>query len=92
MAYAFEDLNAWKESSNLAEGSGRISIKEQLHFYEIAYGSLMEAYNQLILASDLNYIEENHLNGLRPQINTVARMMNGLRSSLLKKLNDNAKP
>lgn len=122
MAYAFENLNAWKESrklvilvyqlldhfphfekyalcdqirrsivsvpSNLAEGSGRISIKEQLHFYEIAYGSLMEAYNQLILASDLNYIGENNLNDLQPQIDTVARMMNGLRSSLLKKLDD----
>ena len=125
MAYAFENLNAWKESrklvvsvyqlldgfpkfekyalcdqirrsivsvpSNLAEGSGRISIKEQLHFYEIAYGSLMEAYNQLILAADLNYIEEVNLNDLRPQIDSVARMLNGLRTSLLKKLNENSK-
>lgn len=122
MAYAFENLNAWKESrklvvsvyqlldgfpkiekyvlcdqirrsivsvpSNLAEGSGRISIKEQLHFYEIAYGSLMEAYNQLILAADLNYIEEVSLNDLRPQIDSVARMLNGLRSSLLKKIDE----
>ena len=126
MAYAFENLNAWKEArklvvavyqlldgfpkfekyalcdqirrsivsvpSNLAEGSGRISTREQLHFYEIAYGSLMEAYNQLILASDLNYIGDDSLNELRPQIDTVARMMNGLRSSLLKKLNENRKP
>ena len=78
--YAFENLNAWKESrklvvavyqlldqfpkfenyalcdqirraivsvpSNIAEGSGRVSSKEQLHFYEISYGSLMEAYDQ----------------------------------------------
>lgn len=126
MAYAFENLNAWKESrklvvlvyqlldgfpkfekyalcdqmrrsivsvpSNLAEGSGRVSTKEQLHFYEIAYGSLMEAYNQLILAADLKYIEEVNLNVLRPQIDTVARMLNGLRTSLLKKLNENSKP
>lgn len=125
MAYAFENLNAWKESrklvvsvyqlldsfpkfekyalcdqirrsivsvpSNLAEGSGRISTKEQLHFYEIAYGSLMEAYNQLILAVDLHYIGDDNLNELRPQIDTVARMMNGLRSSLIKKLGDNGK-
>ena len=125
MAYAFENLNAWKEArklvvsvyqlldgfpkfekyalcdqirrsivsvpSNLAEGSGRISTKEQLHFYEIAYGSLMEAYNQLILAADLHYIGDDNLNELRPQIDTVARMMNGLRTSLLKKLEDNGK-
>ncbi len=75
--------------SNLAEGSGRISPKEQMHFYEFAYGSLMEAYNQLILAVDLNYIGESNLNNLRPKIDTVARMLNGLRASLLKKLNAN---
>ena len=28
-------------SSNLAEGSGRISVKEKIHFCEISYGSLM---------------------------------------------------
>lgn len=75
--------------SNLAEGSGRISPKEQLHFYEFAYGSLMEAYNQLILAVDLHYIGESNLNNLRPQIDAVARMLNGLRVSLLKKINSN---
>ena len=77
--------------SNLAEGSGRISVKEQLHFYEISYGSLMEAYNQLIIAADLKYIGENNLKELEPQIDVVARMLNGLRSSLMKKLNDNGK-
>ena len=121
MQYAFEKLNAWKESrilvknvyqlldnfpkfenyalcdqirrsivsvpSNLAEGSGRISIKEQLHFYEISYGSLMESYCQLTLASDLNYIGTADLDQLRPQIDTVARLLNGLRSSLLKIVN-----
>ena len=71
--------------SNLAEGSGRISTKEQLHFYEIAYGSLMEAYNQLIIASDLKYIDENNLKGIQPQIDVVARMLNGLRATLKKK-------
>ena len=48
-------------SSNLAEGSGRISVKEHLRFYEIAYGSLMETYNQLIIATDLKYLDENRV-------------------------------
>ena len=74
--------------SNLAEGSGRISTKEQLHFYEIAYGSLMESYNQLIIAKDLNYIDEEHLNEIQQQIDVVARMINGLRSSIKKKLDE----
>ena len=73
--------------SNLAEGSGRISTKEQMHFYEIAYGSLMEAYNQLIIAADLEYIGNEQLRNIQPQIDVVARMMNGLRTSLVQKIN-----
>ena len=42
--------------SNIAEGMGRISDKEKVHFIEIAYSSLMETYCQLQLANDLNYI------------------------------------
>ena len=75
--------------SNIAEGRGRISPREQLHFYEISYGSLMEAYNQLILASDLKYIEIQNLKEIEPQIDTVARMLNGLRSSIIKKISSN---
>ena len=74
--------------SNLAEGSGRISIKEQLHFYEISYGSLMESYNQLLIAADLNYIGKENLKDIQPQIDVVARMLNGLRSSLKKKIEE----
>lgn len=78
-------------SSNLAEGSGRISVKEQLRFYEIAYGSLMETYNQLIIATDLKNLDKNRFDDIRPQIDTVARMLNGLRSSMMKKIYDNNK-
>lgn len=72
--------------SNLAEGSGRISLKEQIHFIEISYGSLMEAYNQLILATDLNYIDEQSLEKLKPSIDTVARLINGLHAAYTKKI------
>ena len=65
--------------SNLAECTGRMSSKEKLHFIEISYGSLMETYNQLIIASDLEYITEQSLNKLKPSIDTVARLLNGLR-------------
>ncbi len=35
--------------SNIAEGMGRVSGKDQAHFLNIAYGSLMEVYAQLVL-------------------------------------------
>ena len=72
--------------SNVAEGTGRMSPKEKLHFIEISYGSLMEAYNQLIIASDLKYITEESLKELKPSIDTVARLLNGLRSQIIKDL------
>ena len=48
----------------------------------------MEAYNQLILATDLKYIGEINMEDPRPQIDDVARMLNGLRASLIKKVNN----
>ncbi|MFM7670985.1 MAG: four helix bundle protein [Bacteroidota bacterium] len=39
--------------SNLSEGSGRLSAKDQSHFYNMAYASLLEALNQVIIAQDL---------------------------------------
>ena len=37
-------------SSNIAEGNYRISNKDRRHFLTMAYGSLMEVINQLIIA------------------------------------------
>ena len=42
--------------SNIAEGTGRVSVKEKIHFLEISYGSLLETYCQLQIAVELNYI------------------------------------
>lgn len=72
--------------SNIAEGCGRPSYKERIHFLEIAYGSLMESMTQIILAADLRYISENDLNSSREKIVEVAKMINGLRKNLLNKI------
>jgi len=52
-------------ASNIAEGSGRVSLKEKMHFVEIAYGSLMEVYCQLQIACDLKFIYETDLMNVR---------------------------
>jgi len=41
--------------ANLAEGSSRSSRKDQAHFSQIAYGSLMELACLLVLAVDLAF-------------------------------------
>ena len=64
--------------SNIAEGSGRKSLKEQIHFLEIAYGSLMEVYNQLLIAVELAYITKESVDAIKPTIDAVAKMINGL--------------
>ena len=47
--------------SNIAEGSSRKSRKDQLHFLNISYGSLMELVCQLEISKDIGYIDDNDL-------------------------------
>jgi four helix bundle protein len=68
-------------SSNIAEGSTRKSRKDQARFYEIAFRSLMEVLNQLILAHDLEYLPEREVVGARDQIDEIGRMLNALYQS-----------
>ena len=74
--------------SNIAEGSGRKSLREQIHFLEISYGSLMETYNQLLIAIELAYITEESVDTVKPRIDSVAKMINGLSSSYSNKLEE----
>ncbi len=43
-------------ASNIAEGEGRITAKDNLRFLGVAWSSLMEVMNQLILAQDVGYL------------------------------------
>lgn len=45
---------------NLAEGSSRHKAAEKARFSEIAFGSLMEVLNLLIMGVDLEFIEEKN--------------------------------
>jgi four helix bundle protein len=72
--------------SNIAEGSSRRSSKEQKNFYQIAYSSLMEVMNQVILSTDLKYIDDHFLNETRERILRISRMLNALRNSTNKSL------
>jgi four helix bundle protein len=64
--------------SNIAEGSGRMSAKDQAHFYSIAYGSLMEVLAQLDVACDLGYITKEEFKNFEIIIDEEAKMLTGI--------------
>ncbi|MCH7704545.1 MAG: four helix bundle protein [Planctomycetes bacterium] len=72
-------------SSNIAEGSGHSSDKDFARFVEIAYGSLMEVVSQLRLSLRQSFLKENDHNELYQIAEELARMLSGLRKSLIGK-------
>ena len=79
-------------SANLAEGSGRNSLKEKMHYVEISYGSLMEVFCELQTACDLEYITSDQFNSLRPQITDIAKMLSGLRNAFQVRIDKMSSP
>jgi four helix bundle protein len=71
-------------SSNLAEGSGRSSNKDFSHFVEIAYGSLMEVVSQTQVAFRQSFLKDDDRSALYVAAEELARMLSGLRTSLLR--------
>ena len=65
--------------SNIAEGSGRRSSKEQVHFLDIAFGSLCEVDCQLDVACDLGYMSRDEYGQVSVQIQKIGAMISGLR-------------
>lgn len=70
-------------SSNIAEGTSRHTKKDQVRYYEIAYGSLMELLNQAIISSDLEFLAETALYDIRVEIDSISYKLSRLRDSLL---------
>lgn len=68
--------------SNISEGAGRLGSKEFVHFISIAYGSLMETMNQLILADDMGYVPEEMMVKLRLDVAEIARMLTALKKKV----------
>ena len=71
--------------SNIAEGMGRSSVKEQVHFIEIAFASLNETMCQIEIAKDLGYIKEDELIEIENKVVNVAQLLSGLRRKRLDK-------
>lgn len=70
--------------SNIAEGAARSSSKEFNQFLSIALGSASELETQLIVSSNLNYIEKTNFEKLSEQIVIIKKMIVGLKKSIQK--------
>jgi four helix bundle protein len=73
-------------NSNIAEGHGRFTYKDQLHFCVQARGSLSETYNHLIDAFDCNYLRLEQLKIFKTKIDEIERLLNGYISFLRKNI------
>ena len=69
--------------SNIAEGSGRTSSKDQAHFFEMAFGSLMEVNCQIDIAHDLGYVSQEDMAQVEKYVRAIASLLSGLRSKCL---------
>ena len=75
--------------SNIEEGTAKASPKEQFHFLEIAYGSLMEIMCQLEISYDLGYIDQVQLRQSEEEIVMIYKMLSSMQSTLKSRMQGN---
>jgi len=68
--------------SNIAEGQGRNSKGEFVHFLFIALGSLKEVETQIMISNKLGYLDPNQTSRLMAISAEVGRLINGLSMTL----------
>ena len=72
-------------SSNLSEGTSRITSKDRAHFTTLSFSSAMEVLNQLIIAKELQFISEEGYIELRNLLSKITNKLNALRKAQLNK-------
>ena len=68
--------------SNIAEGQGRPTPGEFVCFLGLARGSLLELDAQLLIASDLAYLDSQQFEKISPEVYEVLGLLNRLVESL----------
>jgi four helix bundle protein len=72
--------------SNIAEGQGRSTTRDFLHFLSIAQGSVKEVETQILIAERLKYVAKQVTVPLLEQTAQVGRLLSGLSNSLKRRI------
>ncbi len=67
---------------NIAEGSGRNSNKEFLHFLDIAIGSLFEVISGLAFAMDRKYITQDEYKDIYAEGEALGKSINSFKKTI----------
>jgi len=73
--------------ANIAEGCGRPSQKDFVHFLSISLGSANEVEYFLLLANDLGYISQKKYESLKDEINQIKAMLISLITKIRSTIN-----
>lgn len=65
-------------ATNLAEGSGRASLKDQAYFTNISFASALETIDHLSYSLDIKYIDEVQYEFLRINLDEIINKLNAL--------------
>lgn len=69
-------------TSNIAEGFSRSTQADKSHFYTMAYGSLTELQNQLLIARDVKYIDRDVFTRTADRTIALQKLISGLLRSI----------
>ena len=72
--------------ANISEGSARLRPKEFHYFLRISFGSLSELETLLLIANELNYLDNEGHDILRKKIILITAQLIGLIRSIEKKI------
>ena len=73
-------------ASNIAEGSAKSTTKEFLRFIDMSFASIAEIDTQLEISRMQAYIPDKKFSELILRLQSIERMLGGLKKSLINKL------
>jgi four helix bundle protein len=73
-------------AANIAEGNGRSSTKEYIHYLSFSLGSLAEVETYLVVSVRLGYVQPAVVAKLESKCDEIGKMLRGLQKALSSKL------